>query len=580
MKAKLIILMVVLMLIPAGALAAGNYTLGFQRPSITASAYPTPFNYTVYSANMTNTSFIISNISYSRLDLIVNNVYKNNSAVNTITTTTVNATATQSYLIVNATNTTQLFSSGSTLTALYDIQWKYANTTNANTDPITFDPTNSQWYGNDSTPQTGYHTFTYLANGQIAGALPTGFVPADLWMSGLYTYTFTVTDSATGAPISGVVISDSGSRTNTTGTNGIASLSEPYGALVVYFTATGYQGKAISYVVDSDASEAVMLTASPTTPAINTNLIYNAQLYRLIFQNLIGTPLGGLQVTITPINLTMNASWTNALMGIPSSVNIQNGIISGTTGTDGSLGTPLITPLGYFINVTGTAQSGDYVDYSLIEYPPTQGTDIIISMPTNVTGFIHITPTPAFIVYNIYNQTINSTAEKLSVNFNDPTGITNLTIVTVSNQSGHILNQTVYTGAAAGNVVNNFTYIQGVTSPAGDELNFGFCSYVPTAGGWNNISQPLSFSSGSSLTGNATYDGWAAIILIILISSAFTASTVYIGTIGVGLMGLFFYATVKWFTPGIQGTVFITMCVFWICIGMIGFIMKKSRSPF
>jgi hypothetical protein len=268
------------------------------------------------------------------------------------------------------------------------------------------------------------------------------------------------------------------------------------------------------------------------------------------------------------------------LMGIPSSVNIQDGVISGTTGSDGSLGTPLITPIGYFINVTGTAQSGDYVDYSLVEYPPSQGTDIIISMPTNVTGFIHITPTPSFIVYNVYNQSINSTAESLSVNFNDPTGITNLTIVTVTNQSGYVLNQTIYTGTAACGVTNNFTYTQGTTSPAGDILNYGFSAYVSTAGGWNNVSESLSFSSGSSLTGNATYDGWAAIILIVLISSAFTASTIYIGTIGVGLMGLFFYSTVKWFTPGVQGGVFIAMCVFWICIGTVGFIMKRSRSPF
>jgi hypothetical protein len=240
----------------------------------------------------------------------------------------------------------------------------------------------------------------------------------------------------------------------------------------------------------------------------------------------------------------------------------------------------LITPLGYLINITGTAQSGDYVSYSLIEYPPSTGTDIIVSMSTNVTGFIHITPTPAFISYNMYNQSINSTAETLSVNFNDPTSITNYTVVTVTNQSGAVLNTTVYTGSAACSVINNFTYVQGVTSPAGDVLNYGFSAYVSTAGGWNNVSQELDFNAGSSLTGNATYDGWAAIIIIVLVSSAFTASTIYIGTIGVGLMGLFFYSTVKWFTPGVSGSVFIAMCVFWICIGTIGFIMKRSRSPF
>ena len=148
------------------------------------------------------------------------------------------------------------------------------------------------------------------------------------------------------------------------------------------------------------------------------------------------------------------------------------------------------------------------------------------------------------------------------------------------NQSGSILNKTTYTGTAANNVVNNFTYISGTTSPPGDILEYGFSSYVSTAGGWNNITETIDFNNGSSLTGNAEYDGWVAIIIIVLVSSAFTASTVYIGTIGVGLMGLFFYATVKWFTPGVAGTVFIAACIFWIIIGVIGYLAKKSRSAF
>ena len=103
---------------------------------------------------------------------------------------------------------------------------------------------------------------------------------------------------------------------------------------------------------------------------------------------------------------------------------------------------------------------------------------------------------------------------------------------------------------------------------------------LPSAGGWNNITETYDSNVGKSLTGSHVYDQWAAIIIIVLASSAFTASTVYVGTIGVGLMGLFFYYTVKWFTPGVQGTVFVTMCAFWICIGIIGFITKKGRGGF
>jgi PKD repeat protein len=311
-----------------------------------------------------------------------------------------------------------------------------------------------------------------------------------------------------------------------------------------------------------------------------TNLVYQAQQYRLIFQNLAGTPLGGLSVTATPLNFTMPANWTSDLIGISPSVNINNNVMSGITATDGSLGMPMLTSLGYRINVSGTAYSGDIVDYSITAYPPSQGTDILLSLPTSVTHLIPITPVPTGITYNIYNQTVSNTTQILSVNFNDPFCVTNLTIVNIVNQSGYVLNTTTYTGATACNVVNNFTYIEGVTSPSGDLLSYGLSAYVSTAGGWNNITENYDSNKGSSLTGDPVYDQWVAIILIVVVSSAFTASSVYLGTIAVGLMGLGFYTTTKWFTPGVPGSVFITMCVFWICIGVIGMIAKKGRGGF
>ena len=433
----------------------------------------------------------------------------------------------------------------------------------------------SYQYANTSI--TGNLTQTNYINVSVMPV--SGFNRQDLVMSPFYTLTITFADSATNAPIPIVSVTDSAGNSFTT-TNGTFIESYPFSTVVIYASATGYTSKSTSYVMDSDQVQTVQMIGATPTPVPNTNVIYQAQLYRLIFQNLIGSPLGGLSVTITPTNLTMNSNWTNQLIGISSSVDIQNGVLSGITGTDGSLGVPLLTPLGYFINVSGTAASGDAVNYSITEYPPSQGTDIIISLPTSKTGFIQITPTPAFITYNVFNRTISNTTQVLSVNYHDPTGATNLTIVTVINQSGSILNKTTYTGTAANNVVNNFTYISGTTSPPGDILEYGFSSYVSTAGGWNNITETIDFNNGSSLTGNAEYDGWVAIIIIVLVSSAFTASTVYIGTIGVGLMGLFFYATVKWFTPGVAGTVFIAACIFWIIIGVIGYLAKKSRSAF
>ena len=312
----------------------------------------------------------------------------------------------------------------------------------------------------------------------------------------------------------------------------------------------------------------------------NTNVVYSPQIYRFIFQNLVGTPLSGLSVTASPINLTMPISWTNSLFGVSAQVNLSTGQLAGITGTDGSLGAPMIASMGYYVNVSGTAASGDVVSVSFVEYPPSTGTDILVSLPTSKTPSITVGPVTSTISYNVFNQSLSNVTNVLSVNYYDSSGLTNFTRVTVTNQSGYVLNQTNYTGSSANVIVNNFTYTQGNSTPIGDTLSFGFAAYNPNAGGWNNISQPIVFSSGSPFTGSADYNGWAAIILIVFFSAAFTASTVYIGVIGIGLFAEFSYHIAGWFTPAIGGTAFDAMCIFWIVVGVIGYLTKKSRQVF
>ena len=323
------------------------------------------------------------------------------------------------------------------------------------------------------------------------------------------------------------------------------------------------------------------ITVSVNQSIANTNVVFSAQMYRFIFQNLQGGRLSNISIVISPMNYTMPAAWINQLYGISSLVNLTSGEIFGTTGSDGSFGAPMITTLEYQVNISGLAGDGETVPLlTLTEYPPSVGGDIIISVPTVQHPAISITPTPAFISYNIYNQSVNGTANNLSVNYYDPTGGTNLTIVTVVNQSGYILSQTTYTGTSADNIADNYTYIQ---TSQNDVLSFGFSAYNSNAGGWNNVSQPLSFNTGTSMLGSViptAYDGWIAVILMVFIPAAFTASSVYFGVIGVGFMGEFFYHVTQWFTPAIGGTAFDAMCIFWIVIGIIGVLTKRSRQVY
>jgi len=360
MKAKLVFLLILLMMIPA--VLADTSTLGFKYPTKTASAYPAVFNYTIYAENMTNTSYVITNLSYSRTDLFITNVFKNSSQVNTITSSVTNASSTQSFIVVNATNTTQLLNVGSTLTALYDIQWQYLNTTSANTDTVMLDPSYTQWYGNASTINTGYHTFAYRNNGAIVGVIPSGFVPLDVWMTGAYTLTLSITDSSTGAPIPSAAVTDSNGQSFTTGANGTGAFSEPFGPVVIYVSATGYYPESMSYVIDSDQSQAIQLTVQPATPTQNTNTIWTPHQVVFQFIDANSNPIIGGYSSAQAINSTLPGGLAGGLSFFETAYGVSPSVASvmlsnvltmnATTDDSGSIVFMLVPTIEYNINIT------------------------------------------------------------------------------------------------------------------------------------------------------------------------------------------------------------------------------------
>ena len=561
MKTKLAALVILLLLIPAAVLA-DTTTLGFKYPTKTASAYPGLFNYTIYAANLTNTSYIITNLSYSRTDLFITNVFKNSTQVNTITSSVTNASSTQSFIVVNATNTTQLLNAGTALVALYDIQWQYLNTTSANTDATTLDPTNTQWYGNTSTPQTGYHTFGYINNGSIIGAIPTALVPQDIWMAGQYTYTFTVTDSSTGAPISGVVVSDSGSRTNTTGTNGVASLTEPFGAVVVYFTATGYSGKAISYIVDSDASNAVQLTVitTPQAPAV----VYIPQQIRFKLVSTSGYPLEGVTISATPINFTAPANWTETLFGISPSVNIQGATVYGDTGSDGSWVAPMLSSQQYSITMTRTPD----VNYN-VKLSPSQ-TEYLFMIPLGMAAM----PTPSSQVsYSLENASIDDTHQYINMTYDDTsTQGTNILEFTVVNLTGATIASASYSGTSA----NSQSFSQIIPVSQGQSYTYAIHANQSEYG-WINQSSTVTLANQIALIGSAPswVEEWIAIALIIIFAAGFSIWSKPFALIAIPILTWYFQYMLGWLPATFMSA--ITLGVM-LTIGVLMYIRQAENK--
>jgi hypothetical protein len=75
----------------------------------------------------------------------------------------------------------------------------------------------------------------------------------------------TFKDSSTGAVIPAVTVVDSNGYSTTT-TTGTFTYTYPYSLVAFYFSATGYTSSSSSYVIDSERTETIYLTAAEPEP--------------------------------------------------------------------------------------------------------------------------------------------------------------------------------------------------------------------------------------------------------------------------------------------------------------------------
>ena len=114
---------------------------------------------------------------------------------------------------------------------------------------------------------------------------------------------------ASGNLLSGATVTDSTGQTNTTGANGVTTLTEAFGTIVVNVGATGYYGQTMSYVVDSDASHTITLTKTATTPGQNT--WWTPHTVQVTVMDLYGARLYNVAVSATYNQSSMPTAWSN-----------------------------------------------------------------------------------------------------------------------------------------------------------------------------------------------------------------------------------------------------------------------------
>ena len=352
-----------------------------------------------------------------------------------------------------------------------------------------------------------------------------GFTQQDLWQTGHYTITLNIKDS-TNAPIPVVTVTDNFGNSYTT-TNGTAFFTEDAGATVFYFASTGYVSKAMSYIVDEDATHTVQLVTAGNTN--NPGIVYIPQQVRFQLIGTDGAYLSNVFIQATPINFTAPANWTETLLGISPSVGIRDTTVYGTTASDGSWVAPMLQSFQYQINLT----RGTDVNYNFTIYPLSN--DYKFTIP--VGGYLPIVTPSNIVSYSLQNATINESStvmyQFINMTYNDGSLNTDKLSFVVYNANNTLVYSRNYTGAASN--AQNFSYVQQCNK--GQAYTYGFQANQ-SAYGWINQSSTIKLISQVELLANgpAWITQWFAIAMIVIFGTLFMIFSKAYGLVGIPLL--------------------------------------------
>lgn len=285
----------------------------------------------------------------------------------------------------------------------------------------------------------------------------TEFIPLDIWMEGAYLTTWHITDSATGAPIPAVTITDSHSQQFDT-TNGTGYLTEEFGSTTFYFASDGYTSRALTYFIDEDREIDVQLTKAE--PGGQQNVWYTPWQVRFRIVDYYSKPLPGTNVTAQYIAATLpstDPSWLVSAFGISSDVagDMLNSSVAmqGDTDDNGGLSFTMFKSLQYRLTITNTTSG---VSSTKTIYP----TDPEYVIYVRTTGQQAVNNTLTSVVSSsLPFYKLNTSCYNLSVIYQDATGQTTNVVFTVKDWTHS--NTVVYTKnlgyPGLGIVTDNYT---------------------------------------------------------------------------------------------------------------------------
>jgi len=264
---------------------------------------------------------------------------------------------------------------------------------------------------------------------------------------------------------------------------------------------------------------------------------------RFVILDYVGQRFNNVTVTATPLESTGPWAWLEDLLGVPGKVDVQNEVLTGTTGTDGAIVFTMVESVKYRVDIVDASQG---ISTSITIYPKEDEIPVYIWPATTP-------PLGTTVVYDLTAAALDDENTRLQLTYSD--ALDNTTSVTfyVTTENGTLIHSETKTGDA------NVTLSYEMVNVPGEVYLFGF---EATHGTYGTIKQDqfIRFSNDRPRVDFADWIplwvyNWLAIGIIVCIAGIFGFQTLKFGVVLVPVFALLF-TYMEWLdTP-----ILLTMC--------------------
>jgi len=242
--------------------------------------------------------------------------------------------------------------------------------TQGNQQPISGATVSLNGYGDTTTSSTGFYQFVNVTPGDYTiGATATNHVPLseavtaeapstqhNLALAGQHSITIVVKDSSDLHTLTNATITLSDGQEST---QNPVTFSVTYGQYTISAAAAGYyHGTEYAYIDKTGVTTATVLlvkeTIPPTLPEMPNYPPHNVRFHCI---DDYGGPLKNVTISAAYLETTTPWSWFSDLLGIPTTVNINETTLNGTTGTDGSIVFSMVETVQYALTAHDPASN-------------------------------------------------------------------------------------------------------------------------------------------------------------------------------------------------------------------------------